>query len=426
MAGADISALPVLEGGGVTYRDNGAAGDVIEILTGHGVGWYRLRLFVNPENDSDVFVVNDLDYTIDLARRVKSAGGKILLDLHYSDTWADPGKQFKPAAWESLDFAQLTTRVHDYTRDTLAAFKEAGVAPQMVQIGNEVSNGTLWDDGYLWGPGSDDPRFDKFAALLTAGIDGAREGAGPTHEPQIMIHHDRADQWWKTSYYFDELTEREVDFDVIGYSYYPKWHYDPDTGSGGLDDVAENINNTALAYGKPVVIVETGFPSRGAQWEPDYEFSVSEQGQRQFLDALVDTVQAAPNGLGGGVFWWYAEAAPAWPLPVWEGGRYGLFDDDADLLPAAEVFEEFLSEILLGDFNGDGVVDAADYTVYRDHYGTIYDSSHYALWANNFGRTVGDPGSSATVPEPTTLFALTALAAWSLARLGHGVLRKAH
>ncbi|TWT92856.1 Arabinogalactan endo-1,4-beta-galactosidase precursor [Botrimarina colliarenosi] len=417
MAGADISGLPVFEDAGITYTHNGVAGDAIEILAAHGVGWQRLRLFVDPTNSSDDFVVNDLSYTIDLAKRVKAAGGKVLLDLHYSDTWADPGKQNKPQAWESLSQSQLTARVHDYTRDVLAAFKTEGVAPEMVQVGNEVSNGMLWDDGYLWGPGSNEPRLDRFAELLTAGINGAKEGAGPDDEPLIMVHHDRADLWARTSYFFDELIERNVDFDVIGYSYYPKWHYDPSTGAGGLDDVAENLNNSALAYGKPVVIAETGFASRGAQWEPTYEFPVTEEGQRQFLEALVDTVQAVPNGLGGGVFWWFAEAVPAWPLRVWEGGRYGLFDEKADLLSAASVFEEFLIPTLPGDFNSDGVVDAADYTVWRDGLGDTYELGDYGTWADHYGQTIAAPQSAipgSAVPEPPAVaLVLLALAGYA-------------
>ena len=173
MAGADISALKVLEDGGAVYRDNGVPGGAIDILRNHGVNWVRLRLFVDP-NSSDPFVVNDLDYTIALAQRAKASGAKLLLDFHYSDTWADPGHQTKPAAWGSLSFSALVQRVHDYTHDAVTEFKNAGVLPEMVQIGNEISNGMLWNSGYLWTGGTNNTGFNNLASLLNAGISGAK------------------------------------------------------------------------------------------------------------------------------------------------------------------------------------------------------------------------------------------------------------
>ena len=145
MAGADISALPVLENRGAVYRDGGQALPVIDILRDHGVNWFRLRLFVNPNPAGDAFVVNNLAYTIALAQRAKASGAKLLLDFHYSDTWADPGRQTKPAAWGNLDYNQLQQQVYSYTKSSIEAFKAEGVLPEMVQIGNEISNGMLWN-----------------------------------------------------------------------------------------------------------------------------------------------------------------------------------------------------------------------------------------------------------------------------------------
>jgi arabinogalactan endo-1,4-beta-galactosidase len=418
MAGGDISALTVLENGGAVYRDNGQVDGAIDILRDHGMNWFRLRLFVNPNPASDPFVVNDLNYTIALAQRAKASGAKLLLDFHCSDTWADPGHQTKPAAWNSLSFSDLTQRVHDYTRDAVDAFKDANVLPDMVQIGNEIANGMLWQSGYVWTGGSHNTGFNNLAALLNAGISGAKEGAGAGQEPLIMIHHDKGAQWSTTSYYFDKLVARGVDFDAIGYSYYPKWHYNPTTGAGDIGDVQTNLINTANAYGKPVVIVETGFPSRGPQFEPDYEFDVSTAGQQQFLDSLVDVVQAVPNGLGAGVFWWYPEARPVSGLPVWEGGRYGLFDQNGNLLPSAGVFEQFIDPTLLGDYNSDTVVDAADYIVWRRTLGStsdmrangddtgasmgVIDQADYEFWKAHFGNALAGGASStrSSVPEP--------------------------
>jgi arabinogalactan endo-1,4-beta-galactosidase len=413
MAGADISALKVLEDHGAIYRDNGIPGGAIDILRDHGVNWFRLRLFVDP-NSSDPFVSNDLDYTIALAQRAKASGAKLLLDFHYSDTWADPGQQTKPAAWNSLSFDGLVQRVHDYTRDAVAAFKNADVLPEMVQIGNEISNGMLWNSGYVWTGGSHTTGFNNLASLLNAGISGAKEAAGPGQEPLIMIHHDKGAQWSTTSYYFNKLVERNVDFDVIGYSYYPKWHYNPSTGAGDVQDLQTNLNNTAAAYSKPVVLVETGFASRGAQFEPDYEFDVSTSGQQQFLDAVVTAVQNVPNDLGGGLFWWYPEARPTSGLNVWEGGRYGLFDQNGNVLPAAQVFEQFIDDPLEGDFNGDGVVDASDYVVWRKVSGSA--PGDYALWRERFGETaaVGSGGVAGTQIPEASATAMLVLAALSI------------
>lgn len=425
MAGADISSLPVLEDAGAVYRDGGVAGDAVDILRAHGTNYFRLRLFVDPSGSNDPFVVQDLAYTIDLAKRVKASGAKLLLDFHYSDTWADPGKQFKPSAWNNLDATQLRQQVYDYTKASIEAFKAEGVLPEMVQIGNEISNGMLWNsaspaanNGYVWTGGSHNTGFDRLAALLEAGIDGAKDGAGPGQEPLIMIHHDKGAQWSTTQFYFDKLVARELDFDVIGYSYYPKFHYTPATGAGDIDDVATNLTNTANKYGKPVVLVETGFPSRNpSSSEQNLEFPVTPAGQQAYLQSLVSAVQNVPNDLGWGVFWWYAEARPTPGLSVWEGGRYGLFDQNGNLLPAASVYEQFLPAP--GDFNADGLVDAADYTLWRDRFGSQYDESDYADWLANFHAAGSAAATSyaANVPEPASIVFIMLSAALAGGRL---------
>jgi arabinogalactan endo-1,4-beta-galactosidase len=287
----------------------------------------------------------------------------------------------------------------------------------MVQIGNEISNGLLWNDGRPWTGGANNLGFDRLAALLAAGIDGAKDGAGPGQEPLIMIHHDRGDRWNTTSYFFDKLVDRNLDFDVIGYSYYPKWHYSEESGAGSVQDVEQNLHNTANRYGKPVVIVETGFAFRGAQFEPEYEFDVSEQGQQEFLETLVDIVKGVPGGLGQGVFWWYPEARPVSGLSVWENGRYGLFDQQGELLPAISAYApEIVPEPVMGDYNGDSTVNAADYVVWRNTLGRVgrtlaadgdgdgrIDQDDFDVWVRQFGSQAAPQGmGNAAVPEPSS------------------------
>jgi len=426
MAGADISSLPVHEGRSAVYSDQSGPGDAIDILSDSGANYFRLRLFVNPQGknnfngNNDPFVAQSLSYTIALAQRVKAAGGKLLLDFHYSDTWADPGHQWKPLAWRShATLPALEQQVYDYTKQSIEAFKAANVMPDMVQIGNEIASGMLWNNeyvptnqlsdatvggantGYPWTGGQNSAGFDRLATLLSAGIRGTRDGSDPGDEPLLMIHHDQGTRWDRTSYFFDRLLPRlqtnGTDIDVIGYSYHPTFH------AGGITAVAQNLNNTAATYGKKVVIAETGFPARNPQSdEQNLGFDVTPEGQRQFLEAVVNTVQNVPNDMGMGVFWWYAEARPTSGLNVYEGGRYGLFDQNGSLQPAASVFEQFLPAP--GDFNRDGFVDTADYTVWRNGFDTgEFDEDDYADWKANFGTTPGGGGSSvqSIVPEPT-------------------------
>jgi arabinogalactan endo-1,4-beta-galactosidase len=329
----------------------------------------------------------------------------------------------------------LEQQVYDYTKQSIEAFKAAGVLPEMVQIGNEIAAGLLWNgeyvapqnvneatvgganSGYLWSGGTNDVGFDRLATLLSACIDGARDGAGPGEEPLIMIHHDQGSRWSTTSYYFDRLLPRldanGTDPDVLGYSYYPLYH------SGGIAGVEQNLTNSARTYGKPVVVVEAGFPFRNpTQSEQNLGFPVTEAGQQAYLQAVVDAVQNVPDGLGVGVFWWYAEAQPTSGLNVWQNGRYGLFDQAGNLLDAASVFEQFIDPILPGDYNGDGIVDAADFTVWRDRLGTsftlpnenpdaatrgVVDQEDYDYWKSSFGGNSGAESIAAAVPEPTSI-----------------------
>ena len=214
--GADISFVQQQEDEGRTFKDNGVQKDIFDILKSHNFNYIRLRIFYNPKDPNGYSQKGycDLPHTLQMAKRIKAAGEKILLDFHYSDTWADPAKQFKPRAWQNLSFDELTKAVQDYTKEVIAAFKKQGTPPDIVQIGNEINNGFLWPDGR---PGD----WDKFTTLLKAGIKGVKD-ADPS--AKIMLHIACGGQNEASRTFMDNVLTRGVQFDILGQSYYPRWH----------------------------------------------------------------------------------------------------------------------------------------------------------------------------------------------------------
>lgn len=316
--GGDVSFLGTAVQHGAVFKDNGVAKPCLQILKDHGYNWVRLRIFVHPTE-----LPNDLPYTLALAKQAKQMGFRLLLDFHYSDTWADPSKQFVPAAWQGKTHAELVEAVFDYTRDTIAAFRDAGVLPDMVQIGNEISHGMLWPDGRL------PDNWNNFADLITAGINGVDAGRGNGPRPKIMIHIDRGGDQAGTKAFFDKLLSYGVSFDVIGQSYYPWWQ-------GSLMDLHNNLNFMAKTYRKEIVIVETAYSWKPANYiGKPAPFPENPEGQRDFLDELNRIVMQTPEGLGGGIFWWE-------PAVTGELTARGFFDDQGNALPVVSVFDRFI------------------------------------------------------------------------------------
>jgi arabinogalactan endo-1,4-beta-galactosidase len=315
--GADVSFLKQAEAQGKVFKDNGQAKPGLEIFKDHGYNWIRLRLFHTPTE-----LPNNLQYTIALAQEAKKRGFHFLLDYHYSDTWADPGKQFTPKAWEGFSHAQLTKAVFEYTRDTIGAFRQAGALPDMVQIGNEVINGMLWPDGRL------PENWDNFAELVKAGIAGVEAGKGDAQRPRIMIHIDRGADRARTKYFFDKLNSYNVSYDVLGQSYYPWWH-------GSLNDLRDNLVFMALEYKKDIIVVEAAYNWRPTEYKDrPGPFPETPDGQKEFLEELNRVVQGTPNGLGRGVFWW--EPAVSGPLT-----SRGFFDANGNALPVITAIDRF-------------------------------------------------------------------------------------
>ncbi len=315
--GADLSFLKQAEERGTVFKDNGQAKPGLQIFKDHGYNWIRLRLFHTPTQ-----LPNNLQYTIELAKAAKQLGFRFLLNYHYSDTWADPGKQFIPKAWEGMSHKQLAEAVFAYTRDTITAFREAGVLPDMVQIGNEVINGMLWPDGRL------PANWDNFVELVRAGIAGVEAGRGAQTRPRIMVHIDRGGDQPRTKSFFDRLHSYGLNYDVIGQSYYPWWH-------GSLNDLRENLLFMASEYKRDIMLVEVAYNWRPGEYlKRPGPFPESPQGQKEFLEEVNRIVQATPGGLGKGVFWW--EPAVAGPL-----GRRGFFDAEGNALPVMGVFDKY-------------------------------------------------------------------------------------
>jgi arabinogalactan endo-1,4-beta-galactosidase len=315
--GADLSFLKQAEDQGKKFKDMGVVKPGLVIFKDHGYNWIRLRLFHTPTD-----LPNNLAYTITLAKEAKRLGYRFLLDFHYSDTWADPGKQFLPKAWEGMSHAQLAKAVYEYTRQTIVAFDEAGVPPDMVQVGNEVANGMLWPDGRL--PGN----WDNFADLVKAGVAGVYSGTGNAPRPRIMIHIDQGGNKARTKYFFDKLNSYGIEYDVIGQSYYPWWH-------GSLNDLRENMVFMALQYRKDIIVVEAAYNWMSAEYKTrPGPFPETPAGQAQFLEEVNRVVQETPHGLGKGVFWW--EPAVTGPL-----ASRGFFDDAGDALAVIRVFDRY-------------------------------------------------------------------------------------
>ncbi len=334
--GMDISSLPKDEDHGAVYRyANGHRGDAVRILADAGITHARLKVWVNPADG-----YNTKKQILPLARRLKKAGIGIWVDFHYSDTWADPSKQFKPAAWADLDVTGLTRAVYDHTADVLGALRRQGTPADLVQVGNEINGGMLWPEGKNWG--EDSGGWENLAGFLKAGLTAARD---TTPRVRTMLHIASGGDNATSRYWFDNAVALGLDFDIIGQSYYPFWH-------GTLEAAAANFADLTNRYGKPVVIAETAYPfsleSEDADNDTMYDtsqltagFPATPQGQAAWLRAAADLMAGVPSGQGLGYCYWegvwtYREGDgwdPADPASgnAWE--NLALFDFDDRALP---------------------------------------------------------------------------------------------
>ncbi len=313
--GADMSFLRQLESQGKKFKDGGVVKPGLQIFRDNGYNWIRLRTCVEPAK-----LPNDTKYTIEMAKEAKRLGYKLLLDFHYSNGWADPTNEPTPDVWKAMTHKERVKALYEYTRDTIAAFRDAEVLPDMVQIGNEIGNGMLWPDGKL------PENWSNFADYVYAGINGVDAGRGNNKRPKIMIHVDHGGDIPKTKTFFDKLNTYDVPYDVIGFSFYPWSH-------GTLMDLRANFAFAAKEYGKDVFLAETGYYWKPSKYFKDFPppFPETPEGQAKWLTAVNDIVMQTPNGRGKGVFWWEPAAG---------GGlvERGYFDNDGNALPVIQAF----------------------------------------------------------------------------------------
>lgn len=328
--GMDISGLPELEDGGTVLRDReGHPRDAFALAAEYGVNAIRLRLWNDPGQVPASGGYCDLAHTIAMAKRIRAQGMSFLLDFHYSDWWADPGKQTKPKAWEGLSFRELERAVFDYTRGTLLTLKEEGVLPDMVQIGNEIRSGLLFPEGEL-------PDYEGMTKLVNAGIRGARAAAG--EDLQVMIHLDQGGRYFYLHEWFEKAFGAGLeDFDVIGLSYYPFWH-------GNFTDLKNTLEQLVKDYHKPVLIVETAHAWRLGEHgfideaqERIAGVPATPAGQEEVLRLVMDIVASLPDKKGRGIYYWEPFCVPREGRGGWSENM-GLLDETGRALEGIRAF----------------------------------------------------------------------------------------
>jgi len=309
--GADISWLPQMEATGYKfYSDNGDQEDCFKILKDHGINSIRLRTFVNPSDDKASGHCSK-DETVAMAVRAQKWGMKVMIDFHYSDTWADPGKQGKPKAWEGHDFPTLLNDLYNYTLDVMTALKTAGVTPEWVQVGNEIPGGMVYPEG-------SSTNWPQLVQLINKGYE-AIKAVSP--QSKVILHVDQGNNNDRFRWWFDAAKANGAKYDMIGLSYYPYWLEGKPDYTLSIDDMAKNMNDMVSRYGKEVMVVEVGGED------------IKGQNTYDMLVAVQKKVLEVPGSKGMGVFYWEPEGARSW-------SRYALsaWGDDGKPTKAMDAF----------------------------------------------------------------------------------------
>lgn len=344
--GGDISLLPTNEKSNSIYldKDGKTITSLLDFFKQEKMNAMRVRLFVNPSDftDNDPNCCQTLDYVKALGKRIKDAGMSLMLDFHYSDTWADPAKQWTPKAWENLNDEQLVQKVYDYTKDVLQQMTEAGAKPDFIQTGNEISYGMLWGSAnassFKKCYANNNANWDRFINLLKNAGRACREVCP---EAKIILHTERTTKPNEQKYFYDKMKSANVDYDIIGLSYYPIWHNTIATLNSSLNTLEKDYPD------KKIMIVEVGYSYSWVPTEKEYDFSstypYSEAGQEKFTKDLITMLNTHENV--NGLFWWWMEYnAYPWETTRMENWWYApLFNSKTGkAMPALYEMKNFL------------------------------------------------------------------------------------
>ena len=309
--GADVGWLPQMEATGYKFYDSdGKETDCLLLLKNRGMNSVRLRVFVNPNNDKASGHCSK-EETISMALRAQKLGMRVMINFHYSDSWADPAKQNKPAAWANHSFPELLNDVYNHTFDVINALKLAGVTPEWVQVGNEIPGGMLWPDGST-------NNWVQLGQLLNKGYDAVK---AVDESIKVIVHVDEGNNNAKFRTFFDNATAQKVRYDIIGLSYYPYWI--KKDYSETIADLEFNLNDMAQRYNKDVMIVEVG--GEDTKVQNTYEL----------LKATINAVKKVPNNRGLGVMYWEPQGAKSW-----SGYSLSAWLPDGKPSPALDAFKE--------------------------------------------------------------------------------------
>ena len=303
--GADISWITQMESQGIKfYSKTGISQDLYEVLKSEGMNSIRLRAWVNPADN-----YNNTADVVAKAIRAKNAGMKIMIDFHYSDTWADPGHQTKPAAWATEDITGLQTSVHDYTLTVMNALKTNGIFPDWVQVGNETNDGMLWPEGKA------SANMAGFASLINAGYNAVKE---VNDSSKVIVHISNGYDNNLFRWMFDGLKNNGAKWDIIGMSLYPS----ASNWSALNTQCLANMNDMVGRYNTEVMVCEVGM-----SW-------TDSTACNSFIADIIAKTKSVAGGKGLGVFYWEPES-----YNNWQGYTSGAFDNSGKPTIALDAFK---------------------------------------------------------------------------------------
>ena len=303
--GADVSWLTEMEKLGMKfYNKSGNSQDCVSLLRDLGVNSIRLRVWVDPKDGW-----NNVDDVLIKAWRAKQLGMRLMIDFHYSDSWADPGQQTKPEAWTDLSFDELKIAMKDHTVSVLNRLKDKGITPEWVQVGNETGNGMLWEDGKA------SENMANYATLTNVGYDAVKS---VFPDSKVIVHLQKGENNELYRWLFDGLKANGAKWDVIGLSLYPT----VDDWEKLTNDMIANVNDMVLRYGSEIMICEIGMP-----WD-------APEISRDFLSKVIAETQKIADNKCLGIFYWEPQA-----YGNFEGYTLGAFDNSGYPTVAFDAFK---------------------------------------------------------------------------------------